>query len=115
MTSSLLLSMALFAFAASFSPGPVNLLSVSAGARYGIRSGLSFVTGATLGFILLFVLIGSGLQQVLAVLPALTQVLQWLGVAFLLYLSYQLFSDDGELAAQSGKKAPDFITGTRAC
>ena len=111
MTSSLLLSMALFAFAASFSPGPVNLLSVSAGARYGIRSGLSFVTGATLGFILLFVLIGSGLQQVLAVLPVLTQVLQWLGVAFLLYLSYQLFSDSGELTAQSGKKAPDFITG----
>ncbi len=111
MTSALLLSMALFAFAASFSPGPVNLLSVSAGARYGIRSGLSFVTGATLGFILLFVLIGVGLQQVLSVLPVLTQLLQWLGVAFLLYLSYQLFSDNGELAAQSGKKAPDFITG----
>lgn len=111
MTSSLLLSMALFAFAASFSPGPVNLLSVSAGARYGIRSGLRFVTGATLGFILLFVLIGVGLQQVLSVLPVLTQLLQWLGVAFLLYLSYQLFSDNGELAAQSGKKAPDFVTG----
>lgn len=111
MTSALLLSMALFAFAASFSPGPVNLLSVSAGARYGIRSGLSFVTGATLGFILLFVLIGVGLQQVLSVLPVLTQLLQWLGVAFLLYLSYQLFSDNGELAAQSGKKAPDFVTG----
>lgn len=111
MTSALLLSMALFAFAASFSPGPVNLLSVSAGARYGIRSGLRFVTGATLGFILLFVLIGVGLQQVLLVLPVLTQLLQWLGVAFLLYLSYQLFSDDGELAEQSGKKAPDFVTG----
>lgn len=111
MTSSLLLSMALFAFAASFSPGPVNLLSVSAGARYGIRSGLRFVTGATLGFILLFVLIGVGLQQVLSVLPVLTRLLQWLGVAFLLYLSYQLFSDNGELAEQSGKKAPDFVTG----
>lgn len=111
MTSALLLSMALFAFAASFSPGPVNLLSVSAGARYGIRSGLSFVSGATLGFILLFVLIGVGLQQVLSVLPVLTQLLQWLGVAFLLYLSYQLFSDNGELTAHSGKKAPDFVTG----
>lgn len=62
MTSSLKLSMALFAFAASFSPGPVILLSVSAAARYSIRSGLRFVTGATLGFILLFVLIGVGVM-----------------------------------------------------
>jgi threonine/homoserine/homoserine lactone efflux protein len=105
------LSMALFAFAASFSPGPVNLVSVSSGARYGIRSGLSFVTGATFGFILLFVLIGFGLHHVLSVLPLLTQVLQWLGVAFLLYLSYQLFSDNGDLSEQASRKAPDFITG----
>ena len=35
MTLSLMTSMALFAFAASFSPGPVNLVSVSNGARYG--------------------------------------------------------------------------------
>ena len=105
MTLSLLLSMALFAFAASFSPGPVNLVSVSSGARYGIRSGLSFVTGATFGFILLFVLIGFGLHHVLSVLPLLTQVLQWLGVAFLLYLSYQLFSDNGDLSEQASRKA----------
>lgn len=111
MTLSLLLSMALFAFAASFSPGPVNLVSVSSGARYGLSSGLSFVTGATSGFVLLFVLIGLSLHHVLSVLPLLTQVLQWLGVAFLLYLSYQLFNDNGELSEQASSKAPDFSTG----
>ncbi|RVT45478.1 LysE family translocator [Rheinheimera sediminis] len=111
MTLSLLLSMALFAFAASFSPGPVNLVSVSSGARYGLSSGLSFVTGATCGFVLLFVLIGLSLHHVLSVLPLLTQVLQWLGVAFLLYLSYQLFHDNGELSEQASSKAPDFSTG----
>ena len=75
MTLSLMTSMALFAFAASFSPGPVNLVSVSNGARYGLGKGLSFITGATLGFILLFFVIGFGLHHVLAALP-LKQFLQ---------------------------------------
>ncbi|MBU1619282.1 MAG: LysE family translocator [Gammaproteobacteria bacterium] len=111
MTLSLVTSMALFAFAASFSPGPVNLVSVSNGARYGVVKGLSFITGATLGFILLFLIIGFGLHHILTALPVLTIVLQWLGIAFLLYLSYQLFSDSGELNNNSEAKAPDFITG----
>lgn len=111
MTLSLITSMALFAFAASFSPGPVNLVSVSNGARYSLSKGLSFITGATLGFILLFLIIGFGLRHVLSALPLLTLLLQWLGIAFLLYLSYQLFSDNGELSDKPDAKAPDFITG----
>jgi threonine/homoserine/homoserine lactone efflux protein len=111
MTLSVMTSMALFAFAASFSPGPVNLVSVSNGARYGVSKGLSFITGATLGFILLFLIIGFSLRHVLAALPVLTQLLQWLGITFLLYLSYQLFSDNGELSAHAATKAPDFMTG----
>lgn len=111
MTLSVITSMALFAFAASFSPGPVNLVSVSQGARFGVAKGLSFITGATLGFILLFLIIGFGLRHVLAALPLLTQLLQWGGIMFLLYLSYQLYSDNGELADSSVAKAPDFFTG----
>lgn len=111
MTLSVITSMALFAFAASFSPGPVNLVSVSNGARYGVSKGLSFITGATLGFILLFLIIGFALRHVLTALPVLTQVLQWLGIAFLLYLSYQLYSDNGGLSDHPKARAPDFITG----
>ncbi|MCF6143373.1 MULTISPECIES: hypothetical protein [Pseudoalteromonas] len=58
MTFSVIISMALFALAASITPGPVNLLSLSCSARFGARSGLLFVTGATLGFIVLFLFIG---------------------------------------------------------
>ncbi|MBJ7537890.1 LysE family translocator [Marinomonas transparens] len=111
MTLSLILSMSLFALAASLSPGPVNLISLSSSARYGIKIGLTFVTGASLGFIVLFLLIGFGLNYFIDVLPWLTQVLQWLGIAFLLYLSYQLFSDNGELSSDANNKAPSFMTG----
>ncbi|SEH94416.1 Threonine/homoserine/homoserine lactone efflux protein [Rheinheimera pacifica] len=111
MTFSLITSMALFALAASLSPGPVNLVSVSHGARYGVAAGLGFISGATLGFVGLFLLIGLGLQQIIVALPWITVTIQWLGVSFLLYLSYRLFIDNGEPNNQSAAKAPNFITG----
>lgn len=111
MTTSLILTMSLFALAASLSPGPVNLVSLSGSARYGLKTGLNFVTGATLGFIVLFLLIGFSLHYFINTLPWLMQVIQWLGIAFLLYLSYQLFMDDGELASSNGKGTPTFMTG----
>jgi threonine/homoserine/homoserine lactone efflux protein len=61
MEFSLLLSMAGFALAMSISPGPVNLVALGTGARYGFTASLRHVVGATLGFILLLLLMGLGL------------------------------------------------------
>lgn len=111
MTISLILPMTAFALAASISPGPVNLVCLSSGTRYPVSKGLIFVTGATLGFIVLFVAIGLGLYSVLTVVPGLNGFLRWAGVAFLLYLSVQLFRDDGRLPEGETHKAPGFLTG----
>jgi len=111
MTLSLILPMAAFALAASISPGPVNLMCLSSGTRYPLSRGLIFVTGATLGFIALFVTIGLGLYSVLAVVPGFNAVLRWAGVAFLLYLSIQLFRDNGQLPQGKIHRAPGFATG----
>lgn len=106
MTVSTILSMSLFALAASLSPGPVNLVGVSCGARFGIRAGLLFVTGATIGFIALFLLIGIGLEFVVGVIPWLIPLLKWAGAAFLLYLACQLFIDNGELGSEQSLQVP---------
>lgn len=111
MSTALILPMTAFALAASISPGPVNLVCLSSGTRYPLARGLTFVTGATLGFILLFVTIGLGLYSVLKVIPGFDAILRWAGVAFLLYLSIQLFRDDGRLPAGEAHQAPGFMTG----
>jgi hypothetical protein len=43
--------------------------------------------GATLGFVLLLVLMGLGLHEVLKLWPFLTRVVQLAGVAFLLFMA----------------------------
>lgn len=111
MSVSLLLPMSAFALAASISPGPVNLICLSSGTHYPIAKGLIFVTGATLGFLALFLAIGAGLYSLLNVVPLLEEVLRWAGLLFLLYLSYQLFQHDGSVHGQGTDKPPGFMTG----
>lgn len=96
---SLLLSMAAFALASSITPGPVNIVALSSGARHGLGSALLHVTGATFGFTLLLILIGFGLHEVLLQWPFLTLAIRWAGVAFLLFMAWKLAADDGRLDA----------------
>lgn len=108
---SLYLSMAAFALAASISPGPVNLLALSAGAKYGLSPALRIVTGATVGFTLLLILVGLGLHEALLLWPYLTDLIRWAGVVFLLYMAYRLAWDNGRLSAKNADSRPSFYAG----
>ncbi|MBC3207528.1 LysE family translocator [Pseudomonas sp. SWRI111] len=108
---SLILSMAAFALAASITPGPVNIVALSSGAQYGFRASQRHVAGATLGFVLLLVLMGLGLHQALELWPFMTRVVQWAGVAFLLFMAWKLATDEGQLNASEAGRAPSMLYG----
>ncbi|WP_085583513.1 MULTISPECIES: LysE family translocator [unclassified Pseudomonas] len=108
---SLMVSMAAFALVASITPGPVNIVALGAGARFGFLASQRHVAGATLGFVLLLVLMGLGLHEVLRLWPALTRGVQVAGVAFLLFMAWKLFTDDGKLGAGEAQRAPSMLYG----
>ena len=62
MLSSLLPFM-LFAFVASITPGPTNILVLSNSARYGFKAALPIILGACAGAAGLVLLVGSGFGQ----------------------------------------------------
>ncbi|VVD95939.1 lysine transporter LysE [Pandoraea capi] len=99
-------SMAAFALAASITPGPVNIVALGSGARYGLMPSLRHVTGATVGFVVLLVAVGFGVYELLQRMPILMHAIQWFGVAFLLYMAYKLAVDDGELASPDDRQMP---------
>lgn len=112
MTSlSLYASMAAFALAASISPGPVNIVALGSGATHGLRPALRHVTGATVGFTVLLVLVGLGLHEALARFPVLTEAVRAGGVAFLLWLAWVLARDDGRLGAGEAGRGPTMWRG----
>ncbi|WPN96072.1 LysE family translocator [Pseudomonas sp. MUP55] len=82
----------LFAFVASITPGPTNVLVLSNSARYGFKAALPIIFGACAGAAGIVLLVGSGIGQSLTHLPKVQSAMQWAGVAWLSYLAWQIFS-----------------------
>lgn len=76
----------LFAWVSSISPGPVNIIifHLALKRQYGLA--LRFITGASVGFCALLLLVGWGLTQWLST-TWFTWVIKSLGTVFLLWLS----------------------------
>ncbi|NSX04387.1 LysE family translocator [Cupriavidus gilardii] len=107
----LLLSMAAFALVSSITPGPVNIVALGAGAQHGLRASLRHVTGATVGFSVLLLLVGLGMHRLLTQWPALTTAIRWGGIAFLLFMAWKLATDEGRIEASGDGKGPSFLYG----
>lgn len=109
------LSMMLFAFIGAVSPGPVNVIATSAGASFGFRGALPHVLGSTIAYTLIVLLVGLGLNELFSQNPFITQVLKYLGTAFLLYMAYQIATaQPTNLSAQTQEQKPSFLAGALA-
>jgi threonine/homoserine/homoserine lactone efflux protein len=87
-----LLPFLLFAFVASITPGPTNILVLSNSARYGFKAAVPIILGACAGAAAIVLMVGSGFGQSLAHLPKVQTAMQWAGVAWLSYLAWQIFT-----------------------
>jgi threonine/homoserine/homoserine lactone efflux protein len=86
-----LLPFLLFAFVASITPGPTNILVLSNSARYGLAAAVPIIFGACAGAATMVLLVGTSAGSSLAAWPALQTVMQWAGVTWLSYLAWQIF------------------------
>jgi len=86
----------LFAFVASITPGPTNILVLSNSARYGLAAAVPIIFGACASAATIVLLVGTGAGSSLTAWPAVQTAMQWMGVAWLSYLSWQIFSAPAE-------------------
>ncbi|MGE8065829.1 LysE family translocator [Pseudomonas sp. NPDC089569] len=86
-----LLPFLLFAFVAAITPGPTNILVLSNSARYGLLAAVPIIVGACSSAAALVLLVGTGAGSSLTAWPAAQAVMQWIGVAWLSYLAWQIF------------------------
>ncbi|OBY61122.1 LysE family translocator [Pseudomonas sp. AU12215] len=80
----------LFAFVASITPGPTNLLVFSNSARFGWSAALPIMLGGCGAAAALVLAVGSGLGEVLASLPRVQQAMSAVGVLWLSWLAWQI-------------------------
>jgi len=112
MTQTILLAMFSFSLAMSISPGPVNMMIITSGINHGFVKTFSFISGATIGFTLLLVLIALGLSNMFTLYPTLFSMLEILGAMFIIYIGYKIASSRGILdIEQSEQKKLKFYEG----
>ncbi len=106
------MSMFIFALIGAISPGPVNIIATGAGANFGFRRALPHVFGATVAYTLIVLLAGIGLNGLLNAYPQIISALQYIGGAFLLYMSFKI-ATASTLAEQqeTTKRPPSFLEG----
>lgn len=93
----------LFAFVASITPGPTNILVLSNSALHGLGTALRIALGACAGAALIVFLTGLGLGEFLGRLPWLQQLMAWLGVAWISVLAWQLWRAAPSALATDGQ------------
>lgn len=80
-------------------PGPDMLFVASQAMSGGASAGLRSTAGVCIGYIAHSVLVALGVAAIITASPVLFEALRWLGVAYLVYLAFQLIRS----AMQTGK------------
>ena len=90
MTPNTLFAFLLFALATSITPGPNNILLMTSGVNHGFRGTIPHMLGVNVGFTLLLLGAGLGLNEVFGRFPAIYVVMKWLGAIYFIYFAWRL-------------------------
>ncbi len=90
METELLLALAAFAFVASITPGPNNIMLMASGTNFGFRRTIPHMLGVVLGMAMLLSVMGAGLYQLFDRIPLAYTALKWISVAYLLFLAWKI-------------------------
>ena len=88
--SEFLWSFTSLAIAASFTPGPNNIMITASGANFGYLRSLPHMLGVTFGFPVMLVALAFGLGEAFRAWPVLHEILRYLGGGFLLYMAWRI-------------------------
>ena len=108
--ASQIIAMSLFSLTMSITPGPVNMINLSSGVTHGYKKTIPFVSGATVGFILLLVVLGMGFMQVIGAYPVFLKYMSMGGAGFIFYIGYKIAMSKPDIYAQR-VNCPTFMEG----
>lgn len=102
LTLSSFLYFLLFCATMTFSPGPMTLLLLSLGLKDGLRSSIPAQIGASVSYLISILIFAVGFSELIKGNLAITQTIQFVGVAYILYLAYKQWTSNGVSIHRAG-------------
>tara|TARA_S200000501_G_scaffold300695_1_gene287755 strand:- start:155 stop:745 length:591 start_codon:yes stop_codon:yes gene_type:complete len=85
-----IISLCLFMFVTSCSPGPNNVVATHSGFNHGIKKSIPLMLGVIFGFTTMLAIINFGLINIFNIYPIIQKILILTGTIFLIYLAYKI-------------------------
>ena len=85
-----ILSLSLFMFVTSCSPGPNNVVASHSGFNHGIKKSIPLMLGVIFGFTTMLAIVNFGLINIFNIYPMIQKILIITGTIFLIYLAYKI-------------------------
>ena len=92
-----ILSLSLFMFVTSCSPGPNNVVASHSGFNHGIKKSIPLMLGVRFVFTTMLAIVNFGLINIFNIYPIIQKILIGTGTIFLIYLAYKIsFSNSSD-------------------
>ncbi|MBG2759337.1 LysE family translocator [Proteus mirabilis] len=89
MTFDIFLSLAIFSFVTSITPGPNNIMLLASGINFGLKRTMPHAIGVSLGFFVMLLAVGIGIGALIKSSPIIYNILKYLGALYLLWLAWK--------------------------
>jgi threonine/homoserine/homoserine lactone efflux protein len=105
LTFEALVSLVVFSFVTSGTPGPNNLMVLASGVNFGFKRTIPHMLGIGIGFTAMIVMVGLGLGTLFEALPWLHGAIKIAGFVYMLFLAWKI-ANSGEIGDGSAKAQP---------
>ena len=85
-----ILSLSLYMFVTSCSPGPNNVVASHSGFNHGVKKSIPLMLGVIFGFTTMLAIVNFGLINIFNIYPIIQKILIGTGTIFLIYLAYKI-------------------------
>ena len=85
-----IISLSLYMFVTSCSPGPNNVVASHSGFNHGVKKSIPLMLGVIFGFTTMLAVINFGLINIFNIYPVIQKILIGTGTIFLIYLAYKI-------------------------
>ena len=87
---------------ATCTPGPNNVMVLASGATWGLKRTMPHILGIALGFPVMILAVGFGLDAAFTAFPLLYEILKWVAFAYMLYLAWRVANAGKPKLAEEG-------------
>jgi threonine/homoserine/homoserine lactone efflux protein len=98
-------------FALAGSPGPNTLSLAATGAAFGVRRGLRYLTGITLGMVVVMVIVATGVVGIFLAMPGAAPVVTYVAAAYFAYLAFRIATAPPLSERTPQQRPPSFLGG----